>query len=507
MNIFSKIDHILNAVTMYRLILYSLIAETIIAFILTALGQLPFSVSQLFFSLVLIGLTAFVTDKALAALFRATTNYESSIISSLILFFVIAPITDTNDTLIIILASILTIASKYLLAINKKHIFNPVAIALFIIGLLGFGNAIWWAGSVVLLPFFALFGFFLVRKLRRFKLVLSFMLAAISTLTLFNLQNGVAPATSITQIFTSWPLVFFATVMLTEPLTSPGTKKLRVIYGAIIGVFFGSQFSFGPIFSSPEFALIIGNIFAYLTGSREKLFLTFKEKKEIAENIYEFSFSHTRKFAFKPGQYMEWTLPNVPLDSRGNRRYFTISSAPTEEEIKISIKYIPDQSSNFKKSLHLLKPNNLIIANQLGGDFVLPNDPNKKLIFVAGGIGLTPFRSMLQYLLDMKGKRDIVFFYFAATEKEFAYKELFETAAKQMPLKIVYSVTGKEVSKNWHGETGRLSAELIEKYCPDYKERTFYLSGPNMMVENYKKQLHALRVDSKNIITDYFPGF
>lgn len=503
--ILMPIDKFLNNITMYRLVLYGLSILALISLILSLFGLLPFNPIQFTLTFLITVTSCYLTNKLISTLLKAPTNYESSLISALILFFVIAPINNPRDALITTAAGVLAMVLKYLFAIRKKHLFNPVAISVLLLGWAGFGNAIWWVGSLNMLPFVLILGLLVVRKIRRFLLIIPYFVVGIVTMLIFNLQNQITPADSLVQFFSSWPSVFFATIMLTEPLTSPPNQKLRMLYSALVGLLYGSQFSFGFIHSSPEFALVVGNIFSYLVSPKQKLFLRFKNKTEIGANLYEIVMAKGGSFDYKPGQYLEWTLPHKGVDSRGNRRYFTIASSPTESDIKLGIKLFPD-SSSFKNALVNLKPNDLMIGAALAGDFVLPSDPNQKLVFIAGGIGVTPFRSMIQYLNDTNQKRDIVMFYTCVSDKEFAYQSIFEKA-KAIGLKTVYVLTGKGVPTTWQGEAGFLSPELIKKHTSDYAERTYYLSGPVVMVNSYKKLLSDMGIPPTRIVTDYFPGF
>ena len=149
---------------MYRLVLYGLMVLSAIAILFGFLGVLPFSGLQLISLLLIVSTVCFLTNFVLAKVFKAITSNESYLITALILFFILAPITNVQDIYISIAAAILAMASKYIFAIHKKHIFNPAAIAVFILGLLGFGNAIWWVGSAVLLPFVLVIGLLVVRK-------------------------------------------------------------------------------------------------------------------------------------------------------------------------------------------------------------------------------------------------------------------------------------------------------------------------------------------------------
>lgn len=507
MLLLSKIDSLLNSITMYRLVLYGLVVLSGAGILFGFLNILPFSGFQFIVTLTVILLASYVSNKVFSILFKANPNIESVWITAFILFLVLAPITGQTDLIVTILVSITAMASKYLLAFEKKHIFNPAAVAMFLAGLFGFGNSIWWIGSFAMLPYVAIVGLLVVRKIRRFQLFYSFIIAALLSVSLFNLKNGVNIPDSILQVFASWPLIFFGTIMLTEPFTTPPNKKYRAIYGVFVGILFGSQFSLGPLFASPEFALVAGNILSFILSPKGKLILKFKEKNQLAPTIFEFIFSHGTRFNFLPGQYLEWTLPHKNSDTRGIRRYFTIASAPEEEEIKLGVKIIADKSSSFKKALLNLKPGNSLTADQLSGDFTMPDNPGEKLVFVAGGIGVTPFHSMIKRLVDTGQRRDVVLFYSAADPNEFVYKDLFKKA-EDFGIKTIYILGGKDQPpKNWVGEIGYLTDTMIKRYAPDFKDRKFYLSGPIAMVNNYKNLLHNLGVSNQKIVTDYFPGF
>lgn len=441
---------------------------------------------------------------------NAPANWtDSPYITAFILFFIFIPVANVNDALTLVAAGVIAIASKFVLAIHKKHIFNPAATGAFVMGLLGNGNASWWVGSDVLLPIVAVIGFLIVRKIRRFQMVLTFLAVALTTIVAVGVFiNKVTPDAAFIEAFTSWPLVFFATIMFTEPLTSPPRHKFRMVYAGITGILFGSQFQFGPIFSSPELALMLGNIYSYIVSPKQRLLLTLKEKRLLAADMFEFVFTPDQKLTFLPGQYLEWTLPHKKPDARGLRRYFTIASSPTEQEIKLGVKIQKDKSSTFKKTLADLDNKAVLAASQLAGDFTMPEDTQKKLVFIAGGIGVTPFRSMIQYLMDKKEKRDIVFLYTVPEVKELAYRDMFEKAGKELGIKYYYVVTRPEnAPKDWTGKKGRITPDMVKEVAPDYKERTFYLSGPNAMVETYKQLLHELGIPWTQIRTDYFPGF
>jgi len=303
-----------------------------------------------------------------------------------------------------------------------------------------------------------------------------------------------------------------ATIMLTEPFTTPPQRNQRIAYGALVGALSSWPLALNlglfTIYGTPEFALLVGNVFSYFFNLKRRLILTLNNAKEIAKDTRQFSFaSISGPISYKAGQYLEWTLPHEGTDMRGMRRYFTIASSPTEGDIKLGVKFAP-QSSSFKQNLRALEEGKTILAGQLAGDFILPKDANKKLVFIAGGIGITPFRSMIKYILDTDEKRDVVLFYSNKTYAEIAYKDLLTEAAQRINLRSVYLVNEKEgVPGGFPVEVEFITPDMIKNKVPDYAERVFYLSGPDAMVTSYKKLLRGMGVPRKNIKTDYFPGF
>jgi ferredoxin-NADP reductase len=149
-----------------------------------------------------------------------------------------------------------------------------------------------------------------------------------------------------------------------------------------------------------------------------------------------------------------------------------------------------------------------IVAGQLAGDFTLPEDKNKKLAFIAGGIGITPFRSMIKYLLDLEEARPITLFYSNKYANEIVYADIFHQADKNLGIKTVYTLTETEfVPSGWLGKIGRINEVMIKSEVPDYSERIFYLSGPHTMVTAFEDVLRGMGISKNKIKTDFFPGF
>jgi ferredoxin-NADP reductase len=148
-----------------------------------------------------------------------------------------------------------------------------------------------------------------------------------------------------------------------------------------------------------------------------------------------------------------------------------------------------------------------LIAGHIAGDFTLPADATEKLVFIAGGIGITPFRSMLKYLLDTQQRRNIVLIYANKAAEEIVYRDILDAAHTRLGVKTLYTLTDPAaVPRNWTGFTGRINEQMILRTIPDYDERIFYLSGPPEMVRASEQVLKNMGISGRQIKKDFFPG-
>jgi ferredoxin-NADP reductase len=346
----------------------------------------------------------------------------------------------------------------------------------------------------------------MARKLRQEDVVIVCCAVALVSSCVITLVQGNSILTGLKQMLIGSPLLFFATIMLTEPQTAPPTKKLRRLYAALVGILFIPQVHISFLYSTPELALVVGNIFSYLLSPKLKVMLKLNKRSKLTPGVMDFVFSPSQKLSFLPGQYMEFTLDHPHPDSRGNRRYFTLASSPTENLVHLGVRFY-QQGSTFKHAMYKMNSRTKFVAAQIAGDFTLPANPKQKLVFIAGGIGITPFRSMLKYLLDMQQKRNIVLFYVNRTANEIVYADVLNAAQAKLGVKTFYTLTGTTaIPRNWPGFVGRLNEQIIERAVPDYKERTYYLSGPPEMVREYERVLKRMHVKNDQIKKDFFPG-
>ncbi|MDE1970270.1 MAG: RnfABCDGE type electron transport complex subunit D [Patescibacteria group bacterium] len=503
---FAFIDTALNRITMYRLVLYYLIALLGAATLFSMLGVLPYDPTAIVFSTIVLLVVTWITNRVFAHVFHAQENAESVYITAFILALIISPVTAQNSAGLgfLIFAGSWSMACKYLCAIRKKHIFNPAAFAVALSAIAINQSATWWVGgNLPLLPLVVLGGILVVRKIQKTDLVLSAIIVALGISIVTSSSKIILNPILQTLLHSS--LFFFSFVMLTEPLTTPPGRTMRILYGAIVGALFVPAAHIGSFYFTPELALLAGNIFSYAVSPKERLLLSLRAVEQIGTDMYDFIFRPDHTFSFRPGQYLEWTLSHASPDDRGNRRYFTIASSPTEQEIRLGVKFYP-QGSSFKRALAAMKQGDTITASQLAGEFTLPRDPAQKLVFIAGGIGITPFRSMLKYLIDMQEHRPITLFYANKKVADIAYKPILDEAWEQLGIKTVYSVTAEQgpIPGIY---TRSISAEIIAKEIPDYCECTFYISGPRTMVIAFEAILNQMGVPRRQIKVDFFPGF
>lgn len=499
------IDNQLNKITMYRLVLYYLIALLGAAVVFSASGLLAYDVYALLASIGFLIGVSWITNRIFAWTYGVPANVESVYISALILALIITPVQSLSDFWFLFWAAVLAMASKYIVAIKGRHIFNPVAFAIALTYFTTNQSASWWVGNSVLLPLVLIGGLLIIRKVGRFEMVGSFLATALIITLLASIFTGDFNSTVKNLVLLS-PFVFFASVILTEPLTTPPTRKLRLIYSALVGFLFIPQLHLGSFYITPELAILIGNIYSYYVSPQPKLILKLKEKVRLSPDVYEFIFAPVQRLKFAPGQYMEWTLGHQDPDVRGNRRYLTLASSPTEQNLKVGVKFYKP-SSSFKKAMFALDRNSQIVASQVTGDFTLPLDPNQRCVFLAGGIGVTPFRSMIKYLLDTHQRRPIALIYAAKTTDDIVYKDIFDQAEKELGIKVIYTLTDQNnVPASWKGHTGRITREMIQKQVMETRSAHFYLSGSRAMVDSFKDTLNELQIPHSHIITDYFAG-
>lgn len=219
-------------------------------------------------------------------------------------------------------------------------------------------------------------------------------------------------------------------------------------------------------------------------------------KSDIKEgDVRQFVFQPDEPIIWVAGQFIHYTLPHKDMDDRGDERWFTISSAPSEGKVVITTRINSDRSSTFKKALLGLKPGDKVEADLPEGDFTVSDD-SRNYVFVAGGIGITPFRSILTEA-GAKGQQLHVDLLYANRTTDITFKsELDNLQVKDPNLKVDYII-----------QPDRLDNQVLEEAIKSSDNPLIYVSGPEPMVESLTEEIAGLGVSQDNIKGDYFPGY
>jgi len=299
----------------------------------------------------------------------------------------------------------------------------------------------------------------------------------------------------------SSPIVFFAGIMLSEPLTLAPRRWQQLALAVLAAVLFAwplwTQRAFdeavvlGPFESTYEIALVVVNVVAFLLGQRGGVRLDVVDRRRLTPDVWELRFRPQRPVRFRPGQYLELDLTGHGSDRRGTRRAFSISSAPGDE-LTVAVR-VPERPSAFKRALVGLDEGDVVRATSVSGDFTWPRT-SRPMLLVAGGIGITPFVSQLRH----HAGDDVVLVYGVAGADDVAYRdELAATGARV----VVVSPERPDLPEGWTWAQGAfVTREVLDDHVPDHRERTVYVSGPPAMV-------HAVRRFVPRARTDYFSGY
>lgn len=223
--------------------------------------------------------------------------------------------------------------------------------------------------------------------------------------------------------------------------------------------------------------------------------LTLAAKKQETPDVASYLFKSEPAFTWRAGQFLHYTLPHPDPDNRKTKRYFTIASASFEQVVMLTTRFAAERGSSFKRALRELPIGTAVQADGPSGDFVAET-PEAEHVFIAGGIGITPYRAILLDFDHRKLPINATLLY-ANRTPDFVYKsELDGLAGKHPDLRIHYVVSPE-----------RITEESIRKAVPDLARPIFYLSGPEPMVEAFEQMLAAMGIPDDRMKGDYFPGY
>ena len=496
------LDRVTGRVTMYRLVNLVLSALLVIAIAAGAIGQVSYAPLDILVAAAVAVVVTFASSWLFAKLFRTRAHLESSLITGLLLAFLFRPTLDGAELGSIALAAVIASASKYLLAIRRRHIFNPAAIGAFIVSLTGLNFAVWWAGTPALLPFVIIGAFLVLYRSHRLVMGSTFVVLAVALFTLQYSLGGMAVGAALWSAVGSSPVVFLAGFMLSEPLTLPPRRWQQLGLAVVVALLLTTPFSFPPLYNSPELALVVGNVLAFAVGQRRGIRMDYLGRTQLTPTSWEFSFRPQRAVRYVPGQYMELSVPHSGADQRGHRRVFSIASAPGGD-VRFGLR-IAEKSSSFKTSLLTLEPGEIVTGTSIAGDFVLPRDAQRPLLLVAGGIGITPFVSQLEHLETTGAQRDVVIVYASSSPDEIAYAERIASGGHRVLLVSPTEPADLPSTWTWLG-AGPLTGDLLLKSVADAAQRDAFVSGAPALVTSMKQALR--RAGVRHVKSDYFSGY
>ncbi|GAC1386579.1 MAG: hypothetical protein NVS1B7_4170 [Candidatus Saccharimonadales bacterium] len=218
--------------------------------------------------------------------------------------------------------------------------------------------------------------------------------------------------------------------------------------------------------------------------------------------MYMYWFKPERPVRYSPGQYIQVHIPHAQADKRGDKRWFTLTSIPSDDRISITTKIMFNHGSTFKQALHSLKLGDEINFTEPMGDFVLPRDETIRIVFVASGTGITPVYSMIKSLNDIKHNRHVNLFYTARNAKDLAFVQTIDSTSW-----LTTQLYAGEAPVDWHGTIGQLDVAKVTKIAQRENSSLIYASGPEKFVERIAQVLLLHDIDPSRQVLDFFSGY
>jgi ferredoxin-NADP reductase len=231
------------------------------------------------------------------------------------------------------------------------------------------------------------------------------------------------------------------------------------------------------------------------------------ETEDLAEGTMGFSFAKPDGFDFKPGQYVDVTLIDpTETDAEGNIRSFSIASAPEDDRLLVATRM---RNTAFKRVLGTVPAGFEVGMDGPMGSFTLHNNSAKAAVFLAGGIGITPFSSIIRHAAKARLPHQLYLFYSNRRPEDAPFIDTLNELAKANPrFHFIPSMT--EMAKSamaWNGETGVINKEMLARYLPALQGPVYYVAGPPAMVTALRQMLTSAGVDEDDIRTEEFAGY
>jgi ferredoxin-NADP reductase len=212
-------------------------------------------------------------------------------------------------------------------------------------------------------------------------------------------------------------------------------------------------------------------------------------------------------FEFKPGQFANFTLDSaIATDAGGSTRSLSIASAPHEKDLIVAMRM---RDTGFKRAASTLPIGAPFLLEGPYGNLILHRDVARPAVFLAGGIGITPFRSMIRHATEVGSAHRIFLFYSIRRLEEAAFLgELREIQELNPRFKFIPTITHPGgLPSHWCGELGHITGPMLAKWLPDFQVPIFYIAGPPGMVAGMRLILNEAGVSDDDIRAEEFAGY
>lgn len=232
----------------------------------------------------------------------------------------------------------------------------------------------------------------------------------------------------------------------------------------------------------------------------------FNRKEEIAKGTMAFYFSMPIEFQFKAGQFVNLTIENLTnADAEGNSRGFTVASAPYESEVMIATRM---RNSSFKQALLTMPADSPVQVRGPFGTMTLHRDPEKPAVFLTGGIGITPFRSIALQASREKMLHRLFLFYSNRHPEDAPFLQELQLLQKENKnYALIATMTDLNENQPWQGERGYINKEMLLKYLKNLTGPIYYIAGPPGLVTNMTNLLKSEGIGNEQIRAEEFSGY
>lgn len=498
------IDSFLGRLSTYRTVTVALLLVHATAAVLGQLRLLEVDPVAIVATAAVASLGTLLTSLVGWAVSGARVHVESSLVTGLVLALVVWPGRTVEALVGAGLVGAAAGLSKVLVRRRGRHLLNPAAAGALVGGLvvapaLGVAAPVWWVATPLLAPAVLLTGLLVLRRCGAELVGIVYVVVHTAVVVPRLVVSGQDPLEALVTVLSSHPTLFVAAFLVVEPLTLPPHRTGRVVVAALTAAAAGTPFALGPVSTSPELAIVLGNVVTAALLAPRAVRLVVLRHGQPGPGTHEVLLRPQRTLVWHPGQWAEIDVDRVRRpDGRGRRRVFSLVPAgPDAVAVTFTVR---DQPSAFKRALMSAPVGTVVRATYVGGDFRLPGNPLVPVVMVASGVGVTPFISQIEH----GGPRDMVLVVLCPTGMPPPYVR--RLARSRARVVIISPDPVPELPPRWTWHRGtRLTVEALEAAMSDLPKRVGYVSGSPDLVRRARQVLRQAGVSRVRV--DVFPGY